>query len=221
MKRYLTLALLTSILLTVAIFIYSQTAPAASGAVVGISHKGKNVLELLGRSDQNGPDVTHYGYITHIVGLPTASLFSDPSTRTEATARFTFFATTTLTARHLLSNIIVTAAPGTLTIYHNETPTGNFNDPGSFATGEPIATYSARYHDILNVQAPNMGIISAVADLIQLSVNSFRLDGVPYRLGRRNLRERLWATGQGTRTQDDPLQAFFLWGGNVIIVKKP
>jgi len=50
-------------------------------------------LEFLGKSDQVGADVTHDGYLTHIFGLADELLFSDPSSRTEATARFTFVAT--------------------------------------------------------------------------------------------------------------------------------
>jgi hypothetical protein len=174
---------------------------------------------LVGRSEQDGNAVTHFGYLTRIQGLPDSLLFSHPSIRTQATARFTFSAATTLTARNELGNIIVTAAPGTLTIYFNETPSGDFANPGSFAAGTPIATYSARYNNVLNVQSTNAGIMTAVADLIQLGDDPFTLDGMQYRLGQRHLRERLSAYGQGTRTQVDPPQSFFLWGGNVVIVR--
>lgn len=219
MKRCVNLALLALTPAIVAVLVWSTTTVAAKPLVVGIAQHGKNVLELVGRSDQDGNNVTHFGYLTGIRGLPDDLLFSDPSIRTEATARFTFFATTTLTARHVLDNIIATAAPGTLTIYFNETPIGNFGDPGSFAAGTPIATFSARFHNVLNVQATDAGIISAVADLIQLGGDSFTLDGVRYRLGRRHLQERLSANGKATRTQVDPPQSFFLWGGNVVIVR--
>jgi hypothetical protein len=178
------------------------------------------VLEVVGQSEQDENAVTHFGYLTRIRGLLDDLLFSHPSIRTEATARFTFFATTALTARHVLGNIIATVAPGTLTIYFNGTPSGDFNTPGSFAAGTPIATFSARFHNVLNTQALNAGIISGVADLTQLSSDSFMLDGVRYRLGRRHLRERLSANGQGTRTQVAPPQSFFLWGGDVVILRR-
>jgi hypothetical protein len=220
MKRYVNLTLLALTPVMVAVLVCSTTTAAAKPLVVGNAQHGENVLELVGRSEQDGSAVTHFGYLTRIRGLPDDLLFSDPSIRTQATARFTFFATTTLTARHVLDNIIATAAPGTLTIYFNETPIGDFNIPGSFAAGTPIATFSARFHNVLNVQAPDAGIISAVADLIQLGGDSFMLDGVRYRLGRRHLQGRLSANGQGTRTpQVEPPQSFFLWGGNVVILR--
>ncbi len=217
MKRRVVLGLLALPPVMAAVLVFSTTAAAKHPMVVGVAPLGETVLELVGRSDQDGNAVTHYGYLTRIRGLPDGLLFSDPSIRTEATARFTFFATTGLTARHVLGNIIATAAPGTLSIYFNETPSGDFSIPGSFAAGTPIATFSARFHNVLNVQAPGAGINSAVADLTQLSSDSFMLDGVRYRLGHRYLRERVLANGQGTRTQVDPPQSFFLWGANVAI----
>lgn len=220
MRRRTTLAWLALTPVMVAVLVCSTTTAAAKPLVVGNAQHGETVLELVGRSKQDGKAVTHFGYLTRIRGLPDDLLFSDPSIRTEATARFTFFATTTLTARHVLGDIIATAATGTLTIYFNETPSGgDFGDPDSFAAGTAIAIFSARFHNVLNVQATDAGIISAVADLIQLDSDSFMLDGVRYRLGHRHLRERLSANGQGTRTQVDPPQSFFLWGGNVVILR--
>jgi hypothetical protein len=194
-----------------------QTAPAEEIAIVGTPSTGTRAWDFLGRSDQRGPDVIHYGYLTHIFGLADDVLFSASNTPTEATARFTFFAKTTLTSRHELGNIIVTAAPGTLTIYFTDTPGGDFNHPTSFASGQPIATFSVQYHNVLNVQAPNQGISSATADLLQRTAASFTLDEHQYHLGYKGLRARIWTTGQGTRTRVDPLRAFFLLGGNVIV----
>ena len=185
--------------------------------LVGIPRHGESAFEFLGRSDQDGPTVTHYGYLTHLFGLADAALFSDPTTRTEATARFTFSATTTLTARHEVGNMIVTAAPGTLTIYFNDTPGSDFAQPGSFAAGQAIATFSVRYHNILNVQAPNEGIATAVADLVQPSASAFTLNGGPHRVGHQGFQLRVRATGPGTRTQVDPVRAFFLLGAQAVV----
>jgi hypothetical protein len=219
MRRYVTLALLALTPAVVAVLVCPTMTTAAWPLVVGTAQQGENVLELIGRSEQAGNAVTHFGYLTRIRGLPDNLLFSHPSIRTQATARFTFFATTTLTARHVLDNIIATAAPGTLTIYFNETPSGDFGNPGSFAAGTPIAPFSARFHNVLNVQATDAGIMTGVADLMQLDSESFPLDGVRYRLGQRHVRARLSASGQGTRTQVEPPISFFLWGGNVVIVR--
>jgi hypothetical protein len=179
---------------------------------------GQTAFEILGRSDQVGPQVTHYGYLTHIYGLKDELLFADASGRTEATARFTFLAVTDLDSRHEHGNIITTTAPGELTIYFHENPGADFNTPASFADGKPIASYSTRYHNVLNVLAPNQGVTAASVELTQISASSFMLAGRRLRLGQPGLRARLTASGSGTRTQPNPVQASFLLGGSAVIV---
>jgi hypothetical protein len=217
MKRSFSLGLLVSTLAMVACLVSPTVVPAAEKAIVGTPPEGTKAVEFLGRSDQNGSNLTHYGYLTFIFGLADDLLFLDSNTRTEATARFTFFATTTLSSRFELGNLIATTAPGTLTIYFTDTPGSDFNDPRSFASGQPIATFSIQYHNILNVQAPNQGLSSAIADLVQLHADAFTLEGRRYFLGHKGLRERVWATGQGTRIQVDPLLSFFLLAGNITV----
>jgi hypothetical protein len=216
-NRLSTFAVATIFLLSLPFAVYPQGAGAPS--IVGVAPVGANALEFLARSDQDGMTVTHYGYLTHISDLPDESLFSNPSVRTEATARFTFSATTTLTARHLLGNIIATSAVGTLTIYFNQALGADFGNPASFTNGQPIATFSVRFQNILNVQSPDSGESTAVADLAQLQARSFTLDGRNLRLGQHALRARLFATGQGTRTQVDPPKSSFLLAGNITVTK--
>ena len=204
------------LILTAMSLFFTQALCADDHHVVGIAAQGHKAIEFIARSEQDANLVIHFGYLTGISGLPKEALFSDSIIRTEATARFTFFATTKITSRHELGNIITTAAPGTLTIFFNETPGGNFNNPESFTAGVPIATYTLHYHNTLNVQAENEGIASAAADSLQQSADNFTLTGKKRRLGHVGLRQRIEVTGQGTRTQVDPLQAFFLLGGHII-----
>ena len=211
MKRHLTFWLILAILS----LLFTQ-AFAEHQQIVGVAAPGQKAIELIGRSDQDVNVVIHFGYLTRIADLAEGALFSDPTIRSEATARFTFFSTTEITSRHELGNIITTAAPGKLTIFFNRTPGGNFNDPESFTAGVPIATYTLRYHNTLNVQTENEGIVSGAADLLQQSAQSFTLGGEKRRLGHVGLRQRIEVTGRGTRTQIDPLQAFFLLGGHII-----
>lgn len=210
-------AVATIFLLSLPFAAYPQGAGGVS--VVGDAPDGANALEFIARSDQDGMTVTHYGYLTHVSDLPDESLFSNPAVRTEATARFTFSATTKLTARHLLGNIIATAAAGKMTIYFNQVPGADFTNPASFSNGQPIATFSVRFQNILNVQSPDLGESTAVADLVQLQARSFTLDGRHLRLGQQELRARLFATGQGTRTQVDPPKSSFLLAGNITVTK--
>jgi hypothetical protein len=212
MKRYLT----SWVIVAAMSLFFTQALCAEDQPVVGVAAQGQKVIELIARSEQNDNAVVHFGYLTGISGLSQEALFSDFNITTELTARFTFFATTKITSRHELGNIITTAAPGKLTIFFNETPGGNFNEPQSFAAGVPIATYTLRYHNTLNVQAQNEGILSAAADLLQESADSFTFSGKKRRLGHVGLKQRIEVAGQGTRTQIDPLQAFFLLGGHII-----
>jgi len=182
------------------------------------SSENDSAFEFLGRSNQDGPNVTHFGYLTHIFGLADDLLFSNPNVRTEATARFTFFARTTLDSRHELGNLITTSAPGELTLFLNEKPQGNFDNPESFARGNGFASYSTRYYNVLNVQSTNQGITNATVELTQERGGSLVLNGNRVQWGHPGLRARLSATGQGTRTQPDPLRAFFLVAGQVVIV---
>lgn len=216
-NRLYAFAIATIFLLSLPFAAYPQAAGGAS--VVGDAPDGANALEFIARSDQDGMTVTHYGYLTHISDLPDEALYSNPGVRTEATARFTFSATTKLTARHLLGNIIATAAVGKLTIYFNQAPWADFTNPASFTNGQPIATFSVRFQNILNVQSPDLGESTAVADLTQLQARSFTLDGRNHRLGQPALVARLFATGRGTRTQVDPPKSSFLLAGNITVTK--
>jgi len=195
----------------------SVPAPAAAGDRISErAAEGQILFEFLGRSNQDGPKVTHFGFLTHLFDLADDFLFTDANVRTEESARFTFLAASALESRHEHGNIITTSAPGELTLYLNQTPQGDFNDPDSFARGQAIAAFSTRYYNVLNVLAPNQGITTAAVELTQLRAGSFALAGQRLRFGRPGLRARLSATGQGTRTQPDPVQAFYLVGGSAV-----
>jgi hypothetical protein len=171
-----------------------------------------NVAEFIGRSDQNGNVITHYGYVTHVRGVNDANLFFDPANRSEATAKVTYFATTTLNARHVVGNIITTAtAPGTLTFFLRASGGATFTTPSSFAVGIPISTFTVRYHNVLIVLGANsegqpVGIASATADV----------EGEPP-VGPA-LRLRVAAAGQGTLVVNDAANpvSVFLIGGSFV-----
>lgn len=179
--------------------------------------EGRTLFEFLGRSEQDGPNVTHFGYLTHLAGVASELLFADANAQSEATARFTFVAASTLDSRHEHGGIITTSAPGELKLFLNSSPKGDFGNPASFAGGQAIATFTIRYYNVLNVQAPNQGVAAATVELTQNHDGAFSLGGQRFRLGRPGLRARLSASGQGTRTQPDPLRAFFLVGGSAVI----
>jgi hypothetical protein len=186
--------------------VIAQPAPGEVGAA-----PGQIAFELLGQVDQKGSDFVAYGYLSHINGVPDAQMFTSPDTRSEATARFTFSAPAKLTARSVISSVFVLNAAGTINVYFNDTPRGDFSDPASFGKGTPIASFSVRYQSILNVQSPNRGIETLTGELVEHTVSTFSLGGQQYRLGRPGLMQRLDFTGEGVRT-DPVLPAATIFG---------
>jgi hypothetical protein len=165
-----------------------------------------DLAEFIGRSDQNGSTITHYGYVTHVVGFADAALFFDPVTRTEATARLTYFATTTLNSRHVLGNIITTATePGTLTFFARSSAGATFGTPSSFTQGMPVASLALRYYNVLTVQGAN-----ALGQQVGSAVATARAEGLGVQL-------RFAASGQGTLLVNDPANfvSVFLVGGSI------
>lgn len=185
---------------------------------LGIASKGETALEFISKADQQSEsNAVQYGYITHIFDVSESAVFTNPNNATEATARFTFSAALTLDTPRLAGNLIVHVATGTLSIYFNEAPAGNFNDPTSFSKGQLIATYSTRTLNILNVQAPNQGIQTAVSDFEQLTANRFTFQGKQHQFGRPGLLLRSEMTGEGTRTSVDPLMSVTFLAGQATI----
>jgi hypothetical protein len=90
-------------------------------------------------------------------------------------------------------------------------------DPASYATGQTIASYSTPSHSVLNVQAPNQGVVGASVELTQLNTSPFVRGGRRFSVGQPGLPLLLAANGSGTRTQLGPLRSFFL-GGNAVVV---
>ncbi len=221
MKRFNIIGLLSLMLIIALIFI---SAPTVKAAMVGTAtlESGSSAWELIGQTEQDGQDVEHFGYLTHISGLLDELLFFDPDDRTEATARFTFFGSSTITARHEHGDIIVTAAPGEMRIYFKETLLpSDFSDKGSFRNGTLIALFSVSYHSVLNVEHDDedIGSTAATAELTQSEANQFGLNGKNLKLGQKNLHGRLSISGEGNKTSDSPLQSRFHYGANFTVGK--
>ena len=230
MKRYLAVGVVVMVLILAATFVaiadqtarpLSVSAAAAAPSVIeiGVPLTGENAYEIIGRVDQDGVNFTAYGYLGHTYGIADDLLFStsNPLNRNESTARFTFRSNTTLTSRYVISNVFVVDSAGSLIIYFNSSPHGTFGNPSSFDDGTPIYTATMRAHDVLNVQAPNLGIATGVAELRQSGATEFTLSGQPYRLGRADVWERLVFTGEGIRTDPVTPKSITVGGGYVLV----
>ena len=110
---------------------------------------------------------------------------------------------------------------GTTIYYYNPTGGAQFANPASFAVGQPVLTATVRSQNILNVQAPNLGVGTNFGELTQTGVNAFDLDGQTYQIGRVGLMERTFSTGEGTRTNAVIPQSFTVLSGNAVVTGLP
>jgi hypothetical protein len=182
---------------------------------------GQTAYEFVAQIDQTGFDLTIYGYLTQVNGLVGDALFvegTDPAGRGEASAYLTMQATGTLNARSILQPIFATNAELTLTIYYNNSPAASFEDSASFAAGTPVATSTIRLQNILNVQAPDLGIANSTGESVQTESTPFSLNGRDVQFGRVGMTARLNAFGQGFRQSEEPLSVRLITAGNAIVI---
>lgn len=182
---------------------------------VAVAEPGRVAFSFVGRIEQNGPLAVDVGYLTSVDGLEEAQLFTgdDPLNRGETTARFTYFAEARLEFRSVNGNLFVTGGTAETRLFLQPDGGADFDDPTSFRRGTEIASFQSRWHDIVNVQAPNEGIARVESDDTQLSASPFELGGEQLRFGRPGEPLRLSFTGQGTRSQAEPPRATILYGG--------
>jgi hypothetical protein len=225
MKRQHVVALIAvTLLLVVAGFALNRQSTAAAPANIEVGTAlGLTATEFVGREDQNGANFIAYGYLTYVHGLTDTLLFSstNPLLNNETTARLTYYATASLTARSVISSVFTVNSIGTVIYYFNQTPNGDFSNPNSFASGVPIVTGTVRYQDILNVQAPNLGIATGTGEFTQVGIAPFTVGGQTFQLGRVGIQERIFTTGEGTRTDPITPKSFVVQAGNAFVTGLP
>ncbi|MFN8376319.1 MAG: hypothetical protein U0694_26040 [Anaerolineae bacterium] len=191
-----------------------------TAAEIGIPSVGQTAYEFIAQIDQSGFDLTISGYLTHVGGIAADSLFvagTNPAERSEASAYLTMQATGSIYARSVLQSIFDTNASLTLTIYYHETPGASFDDLASFAAGTPVAVYTVRLQNILNVQSPDVGIANSNGESVQSESTPFSLNGQDVRFGRVGMTTHLSAFGQGFRQSVEPLAVRLLTAGNAVV----
>jgi hypothetical protein len=193
-------------------------AGAAAATAVGEVAAGQTSFTYVGQISQDATLAVDVGYLTSVAGLDEATMFtgSDPLSRTEASARFTYFASAKLETRSVNGGVFVTSGTATTTLYLNDAGGATFDDPTSFKNGQVIATYESRWQDIVNVQAPNQGVATVTSDETQGSATPFTLAGTQYTIGHQGLTLRLAFTGEGTRTDPTAPKATILYGGGAV-----
>jgi hypothetical protein len=225
-RRLSAVAGVSMVTAAVALFVGVQMAPAADRGDLGGDGRGGSSVEFVGRAEQNFLSISIFGYVTHVVGLDDASLFTttNPLLRSETNARISFTATTTVNQafqvlpRPAVSSLFDTDSTGTLTFYFTESPSGRtFADPSSFGTGAAIATYDLRFQDVVAALVgvdPNRGVVDSNGQLCQQTATPFRLAGDTHRLGHPGAQQNVFTHGWTVRTNSNPPQSFTHFGGH-------
>jgi hypothetical protein len=104
-------------------------------------------MELIGAVLNNGPSSAQYGYISFIDGI--AGIFAG-SPQNETTALLTFYGDTR--TLRVIDNgpLRIVNREGTMTVYLDEKPNGNFATPDSFRDGTPIMVATLRHQVVLD-----------------------------------------------------------------------
>jgi hypothetical protein len=154
-----------------------MTAMSASAQITLPTSEQQVIYELIGEFNNAGLASQQYGYLSSVTGLD--DVFSSTTAKNETTALFTFVtnATTFQVVNHGTFRII--DRTGTTTIYFNNGPS-DFTNPASFSQGTPIQVSSFRQQVILNTLTNTF--LTVHTNTIS-SVETFTLNGVPYRLG--------------------------------------
>lgn len=191
------------------------SAASAQSQPLGIAAPGEVAFSFVGRIEQNGLLFVNVGYLTSVAGLEPADLFTgeDPLERSEATARITYFTSARLEERSVNDNLFVTSGTGETTFYLHEDGGADFANPNTFQDGTEIATSTSVWHNTVNVQAPDEGIVFADSVDTQVTAETFTLAGDEHVLGQPDGQLRLSYVGQGQRSDAEEPRASFVYAG--------
>ena len=162
-------------------------------AEIGAGPVRERALGLTGRNLYGPDSVEFFGYLTSVIGLDPNLLFTD-AVASEQTARFTYAGSVATPSRTDRGDVTAFDGAGVLRIYLDDGG-ASWDDPGSFADGEPVAEWSIRLLDTLHRQAPGVGVLVGDGRLTQMTAGEFSLDGEQYRFGDEGIEQRLRYVG--------------------------
>ena len=135
-------------------------------------------MELIGAVLNSGPSSAQYGYISFVNGIP--GIFTG-SPQNETTALLTFYNDTTTVRVITNGSLRIVNREGTMTVYLNDKPKGDFTNPRSFREGAAVMTASLRHQVILDTVTNQFTTV--FVNTIKSSPG-FALDGRQYDLGK-------------------------------------
>lgn len=151
-------------------------------------------LGVTGRNVYHPDTVEMFGYLNRVIGLDSTLLYSDGAP-SERTARFTYSGDVSLTSRADRGDVTAFDGVGVLRIYLDDVPDASWDDPESFADGQPIAEFSIRLRDTLHRQAPGVGVLVGDGELTQEAAAGFAMEGEEYRFGNAGIEQRVRYVG--------------------------
>jgi hypothetical protein len=191
---------------------------------VGAGPIREQSLGFTGRNIYSGESVELFGYLTAVIGLERELLFTDAASARPslATARFTYASSIAIASRTDRADITTTSGDGVLRIYlHvNDAAGASWDDPGSFAGGEPVAEYSIRLLDTLQRQAPGVGVLVGDGQLTQETAAEFSLGGERYRFGAVGIAQRLRYVGSPLGGAAPGVLAVGLTGSSSVLARE-
>ena len=165
---------------------------------IGAGPVREQSLGFTGRHLYSRESVALFGYLTAVIGLERELLFTDVSAPpSPQIARFTYAGNVSIASQAERADVTTTSGDGTLRIYlqANDAAGASWDDPGSFAAGEPVAEYGVHLLDTLQRQAPGVGVLVGDGQLTQQTAAELSLDGERYRFGAVGLAQRLHYVG--------------------------
>jgi hypothetical protein len=161
---------------------------------VGTGPVGEPSLRFVGRSLYQPESAQLVGYLTGIIGLESSQLFVNGSPAVER-ARFTLVAEIPAATMSNQGDVTKIAGAGTLRVYLDEDAGASWDDPGSFADREAVAEFAIALRDVVQRQAPGVGVVVGDYTLRQETAAEFTLDGERYRFGDAGIEQRLRYVG--------------------------
>lgn len=197
-----------------------QTAGQTETTEVGRASAGQRAFQLVGTIEQRGFDFTMYGFLTRVADLDSDRLFTDDDTlnQTAATARMTFHGEATAAARSVHHPLFVVDASGTITFYVNQRGGAGFESPESFSEGTAVTRATLAVQNIVNVQAPQLGVVTGFAHLYLERSDPFALGDDEYVFGHAGMEARLSYAGQGVLLDPGLPEAVITFAGAAVTV---
>jgi hypothetical protein len=172
---------------------------------VGAGPVREQSLGFTGRNRYSSESVELFGYLTAVIGLERSLLFTDADAApSPQTARFTYAGSVAIASRTDRGDVTTIGGDGVLRIYLDDAAGASWDDPGSFADGEPVAELSIRLLDTLHRQAPGVGVLVGDGQLTQETAAELSLDGERYRFGVVGIAQRLRYVGSPLAGDAEP-----------------